>query len=123
MEDDGLEPLLALDGASFEMAPGVVVEFMARRTDKTPERPHEISYALVLRPKRGGPPWVRFDNAHGVAEGGHGYRRRRIVYDHWHRTARDKGRPYDFTTAARLLDDFWREVKRTLDDKAIKHTL
>jgi hypothetical protein len=123
MEDDELEPLLALDGASFEMAPGVVVEFIARRTDRTPERPHGISYALVLRPKRGGPPWVRFDNAHGVAEGGRGYRRRRIVYDHWHRTARDKGRPYDFTTAARLLDDFWREVKRTLDEKGISHTL
>ena len=123
MEDDELEPLLALDGASFEMAPGVVVEFIARRTDRTPERPHGISYALVLRPTRGGPPWVRFDNAHGVARGGGGYRRRRIVYDHWHRSARDKGRPYDFTTAARLLDDFWQEVKRTLDEKGISHTL
>jgi hypothetical protein len=66
---------------------------------------------------------VRFDNAHSVADGGRGYRRRRIVYDHWHRTARDKGRPYDFTTASRLLDDFWREVKRTFDEKGISHTL
>jgi hypothetical protein len=123
VEDDELEPLLALDGASFEMAPGVVVEFTPRRTDRTPERPHGINYALVLRPKRGGPPWVRFDNAHGVADGGRGYRRRRIVCDHWHRTARDNGRPYDFTTAARLLDDFWREAKRTLDEKGISHTL
>jgi hypothetical protein len=123
MDDGELEPLLALDGASFEMAPGMIVEFTARRTDTTPERPHGLLYALVLRPKRGGPPWVRFDNAHGVEEFGRGYRRRRIVYDHWHRTAQDKGRPYDFTTAIRLLDDFWREVKRALDEKGIAHTL
>jgi len=39
------------------------VEFMARRTAPTPERPHGISYALVLRSKAGGRPWLRFDNA------------------------------------------------------------
>src|SRR5487761_2737464 len=115
MDEGELELLLALDGASFEMAPGVVVEFSARRTDVTPERPYGISYALVLRAKRGGQPWLRFDNAHAVGVGGRGYRRRRAAYDHWHRTEKDKGRPYDFTTAARLLDDFWREAKRTLD--------
>jgi hypothetical protein len=122
MEDGELELLLALDGASFEMAPGVVVEFTARRTDVTAERPHGVSYALVLRPKEGRP-WLRFDNAHAVAERGSGYRRRRVAYDHWHRTERDRGRPYSFATAAQLLDDFWREVKRTLDAKGISHDL
>jgi hypothetical protein len=52
---DELEVLLSLDGASFEAADGYVVEFMARRTDVTPERPHGISYALVFRPKDGEP--------------------------------------------------------------------
>ena len=42
MADGELEVLLALDGASFEMAPGVIVEFTARRTDATPERPHGL---------------------------------------------------------------------------------
>jgi hypothetical protein len=113
MTENELEPLLALNGADFEMAPGLIVEFTARRTEATPERPHGISYALVLRPKAGGLPWLRFDNAHGVAERGRGYRQKRVVYDHWHRTARDKGRPYKFTTAIQLLDDFWREVKKS----------
>jgi hypothetical protein len=36
------------------MAPGVVVEFSARRTEMSPERPHGISYAFVLRQKDGG---------------------------------------------------------------------
>jgi hypothetical protein len=123
MDESELESLLALDGADFEMAPGLIVEFMARRTDATPERPHGISYALVLRPKAGGPPLLRFDNAHGVAERSRGYRRKRVAYDHWHRTGKAKGRPYNFTTAVELLDDFWREVKRIFDEKGIPNDL
>ena len=119
MADGELEVLLALDGASFEMAPGVIVEFTARRTDATPERPHGLSYAFVLRDKSGGSPWVRFDNAHAVEKPGMGYGRKSTAYDHWHRTEKDKGRSYNFTTAVQLLEDFWREVKRTLDEKGI----
>jgi len=123
MSDNELEVLLTLDGAEFEMAPGVVVEISARRTDSTAERPHGISYALVLRPKAGGLPWVRFDNAHGVDEKGNRYKRKRVAYDHWHRTEKDHGRPYTFSTVTQLLDDFWREVRRTLDEKDIQHDL
>jgi hypothetical protein len=66
MSDDAeLEFLLSLDGASYEMAEGYVVEFKAQRTEITEERPHGISYALVFRPKDGDP-HVRFDNAHLV---------------------------------------------------------
>lgn len=123
MDDSELDVLLALNGAEFELAPSVVVEFTVWRTDVTPERPHGLSYALVLRWKYGWAPWVRFDNAHAVDHGSRGYRRRPVAYDHWHRTEKDKGRPYSFTTAAQLLDDFWREVKRTLDEKGIPHDL
>ena len=84
MDDSELELLLALDGAVFEMAPGMIVEFTARRTAMTPGRPHGISYAFVLRAKLGGPPWVRFDNAHAVDEKNSEYRRKRAGYDHWH---------------------------------------
>ena len=122
MDEDELELLLSLDGSDFEMAPGVVVEFTARRTGMTPERPHGISYAFVLRQKDGGRPWVRFDNAHAVDKG-RGYRRKRAAYDHWHRTEKDKGRSYNFTTAIQLLDDFWKEVRRTLDEKRIPNDL
>lgn len=121
MDEAELELLLSLDGAAYETAPGVIVEFAVRRTPATPQRPHGISYALVLRPKAGGAPWVRFDNAHPVEQRGKG--RKRVVYDHWHRTMHDEGRPYHFTTAPQLLDDFWREVKRTLDEKDIPNDL
>lgn len=45
------------------------------------------------------------------------------IYDHWHRTTNDQGRLYEFTTALQLLHDFWREVKRTLDEKGIPNDL
>jgi hypothetical protein len=120
-QDNELELLLSLDGAEYEMAPGVIVGFAVRRAKKTPQRPHGISHALVLRPKAGGAPWVRFDNAHTVER--RGGRSKRVVHDHWHRTAEDEGRPYAFTTSLKLLDDFWQEVKRTLDEKGIPNDL
>jgi hypothetical protein len=118
-----LEILLALDGFEFEMIPGLIVEFSVRRTVVTPQRPHGISYAFVLRRKDGGRPWVRFDSAHSVDHGGRGYRRKRAAYDHWHRTETDEGRPYDFTTATQLLDDFWTEMRRTLNERGIQNDL
>jgi hypothetical protein len=53
-----------LYGAAYEMAPGVLVEFTIKRTP----RPRSARYAVVLRPKTGGAPWVRFDNAHAVTQ-------------------------------------------------------
>ena len=120
---DELELLLELDGARFEMAPGIIVEFSARRVDQTPQRPHGIVYAFVMRPQGGGAPWVRFDNAHRGSERRRGYRLRQVAYDHWHRTPYDRGSPYTFATAAQLLEDFWREVKRTLDEQGIPNDL
>src|SRR5579863_5340171 len=103
MDDGELDVLLALDGVAFELAPSIVVEFTARRTDVTRERPHGISYALVLRGKHERTPWVRFDNAHAVRPRGGLYLRKPAAYDHWHRSERDKGRSYSFTTVTQLL--------------------
>jgi hypothetical protein len=123
MEGDAeLELLLSLDGASYEAAEGYVVEFTARITDRTAERPHGVSYALVFRPQ-GGKPYVRFDNSHAVERPGGRYVKAPYAFDHWHRTERDPGRPYAFTTAAQLLDDFWREVRRVMKEKGIPNDL
>lgn len=122
MSDDDLEWLLAFDGMSFETA-DYVVEFAVQRTDVTAQRPHGISYALVLRPAGGGDPWLRFDNAHGVERPGGRYVRGPAAYDHWHRDERDRGRPYAFTTAPQLVDDFWTEAKRVLTRKGLPHDL
>jgi hypothetical protein len=121
-EEAELEILLSLNGASYEAAQGYVVEFVVERTEKSAGRPHGISYALVFRPK-GGAPYVRFDNAHAVDRPGGRYVKGPRAYDHWHRTETDSGRPYPFTTATQLLDDFWREVKRVMAEKEIPNDL
>jgi hypothetical protein len=120
--DAELEVLLSLDGQSYEAAAGYVVEFVVRRTERTAARPHGISYALVFRPKDG-EPYVRFDNAHAVERPGGRFMKGPEAYDHWHRTETDQGRPYAFTTATQLLDDFWREVKRVMNEKEIPNDL
>src|SRR3546814_8200039 len=102
------------------MAEGFVVEFTATRTAVASTHPHGISYALVFREKLGGAPLVKFDNAHSVPNRGTRFAGRPASFDHWHRTEDDPGRPYVFTDAAQLLDDFWREVQRVMDEKGIK---
>lgn len=121
-DEEDLEPLLALDGAVFEAASGWVVEFTARRTDVTEERPHGISYALVFR-RADGRPIVKFDNAHAVERPGGRFVRASRRFDHWHRTETDPGRPYVFTSAVQLLDDFWIEVKRAMNERGIPNDL
>jgi hypothetical protein len=121
-EDSELELLLSLDGASYEAADGYVVEFKAQRTNPTPARPHGVIYAFVFRPNDG-KPYVRFDNAHGVEWLGGKFVKAPVAYDHWHQTEDDEGRPYIFTTATQLLDDFWREVKRAMNERGIPNDL
>jgi hypothetical protein len=121
--DHELELLLSLDGVSFETAGGYIVEFSTSRTAVTTARPHGISYALVFRHKAGGAPLIRFDNAHPVPHRGARFAKRPPGFDHWHRTEDDPGRPYEFTTAAQLLDDFWSEVGRIMNEKGIPHDL
>lgn len=122
LEDAELELLLELDGAVYEAASGWVVEFSVRRTDVTAERPHGISYALVFR-EAGGKSIVRFDNAHAVTRPGGRFVQKATAYDHWHRNESDTGRPYAFTSAMRLLDDFWTAVKQAMDERGIPNDL
>ncbi len=68
-------------------------------------------------------PYVKFDNAHSVKHRGGKYVPKPTTYDHWHRTEKDLGRPYRFTTAVQLLEDFWREVKRVMTEKSIPNDL
>jgi hypothetical protein len=70
-----------------------------------------------------GEPFVRFDNAHAVERPGGRFVKADPAYDHWHRDERDPGRPYAFTTAAQLIDDFWHEVRRVMNQKGISNDL
>ena len=113
--DLGLDTLLDLHGQTlFVDEAGHWVKFIVVRTEVTPQRPHGLSYSLTLHAPDG-ERLVGFDNAHPVRERrGPGTRRRRES-DHRHRL-RSIG-PYEYRSAAALLEDFWNEVDAVLKER------
>lgn len=116
--DHGLEFLLAFNGRTHHLEKGYWLKFEIARVEATPERPHGLSYSLTLHAPAG-TRLVGFDNAHNVAARGSRFKRRGKVTDHWHRTEKDRGRPYEFTDAEMLIDDFFNEVERVLRERGI----
>ena len=58
-----------------------------------------------------------YDNAHAVKPPKKfKFAGQRLPYDHRHRTASDKGVPYAFESASRLLEDFFAEVDRVIKE-------
>jgi len=47
------------------------------------------------------------------------FKRRNKATDHWHRTEKDLGRPYSYTDAPTLLDDFFEEVEQVLRERGV----
>lgn len=113
--DPDLDLLLDLDSQVLVVDPAgrYWVRFSVRRVATSPECQHGLSYSMTLHDS-GGNRLVGFDNAHPVREsrgpGGRGKRAR----DHKHRLG--TVRPYRFTSAAALLEDFWHEVDGVLKE-------
>jgi len=76
-----------------------------------------VAYSFTLH-GTGGKRLIGFDNAHAVSAPG-SRPKRAAANDHWHRTESDPGRPYDFKDADKLLEDFFREVRRVLTEHGI----
>jgi hypothetical protein len=66
---------------------------------------------------------IGFDNAHRVAATGSRFKKRLPASDHWHRTENDPGKPYKFSDADTLLQDFFREVRRVLSERGISEAV
>lgn len=113
-DEHTLEFLLAFDGAFYGMEDGHWIKFEIRRGEPTKERPHGLRYSFTLHDPDG-KRLMGFDNAHRVQT----VRGRSITADHWHRTSDDEGRPYEFKDANTLLADFFREVRRVLNEKGL----
>ena len=78
------------------------------------ERPHGIRYSLTLQTDNG-ERVLGYDNAHPIQEKKGKYTAIKYSsYDHRHRNATDKGKPYYFINARQLLVDFWKDVDKTL---------
>ena len=116
--DRTLDTLLDLDGTTFFAdRDGIYrVQFVVKKVEPSPERPHGLSYSLTLHDEKGAR-IVGFDNAHPVQERSGPSGRQRVEHDHKHRFRTI--RPYDYTDAATLLSDFWEQVDRVLREKGV----
>lgn len=120
--DHGLEFLLAFDERIHHLEEGYWLKFEIERIAAAEERPHGLSYSFTLH----APDGTRlrgFDYAHVVPARGSRFKRPPATNDHWHRTENDPGRPYQFTDADTLLQDFFREVRRILRGRRISETV
>ncbi len=113
-----LEYLLAFDGRVHWLEQGYRLKFQIRRVEPTPQRPHGLTYSFTLHDPSG-KRLIGFDNAHAVKPPGSRFAKAPVEVDHWHRTESDPGRPYHFTGAVQLLDDFFAEVNRVLTERGV----
>lgn len=110
--DAGLDALLDLNGQTFVEECGYWYKFEVRMVEPSDVVPHGIKYNLTLHDQYNRRV-MGFDNAHAVQpKKGSRFRGRRVVYDHKHVDEKDKGTPYDFSSAAQLLEDFFDEANR-----------
>ena len=116
--DPGLEALLALDGVVLVVDPNGAhwVKMVVKQVAPSPERPHGISYSLTLHAANG-ERLVGYDNAHAVGTGSGPGRQRSAAHDHRHRHGRT--RPYAFSDAATLMQDFWNDVDAVLRERGV----
>ncbi len=115
-EDVQLETLPLLNGEIYDHGNGYWIKIEAWRAEANEPVPPGIRYALTLH-DRYGTRLLGFDNAHGVKPPKRKrFSGRQLAYDHRHRHVRDKGVAYEFTSPQKLLEDFFNEVDRVLEE-------
>ena len=115
--DIGLDLLLQLDCEIFPMDNGYWTKFEVKKTSVTPYIPHGIKYSLTLHDpnnKR----VLGYDNAHHIKAARKKYGAKRVTWDHRHE--RERVEPYAFESAVQLLEDFWEDVERIIDEEKEK---
>ena len=121
-DDHDLEFLLAFNGRRHFLEDGSWLKFEIKRVNPVAHRPHGLSYSFTMH-RPDGTRILGFDNAHAPPRRRSKTGRRRKAHDHWHRTAGDEGRPYNYRGAAQLLDDFFDEVERICAERGIASTV
>ncbi len=113
--DFGLDALLNLDGFESHYANGCWYKIEARLVEPTVERPHGIRYNLTFHDNFGARIFG-IDNKHVPKNKRRGFHGRIVNYDHIHKDKNDKGTPYAFVDAEKLLTDFRERVDRILSE-------
>jgi len=102
--DVGLDTLLSLDGEVFPMENGYWTRFEVRQVEPNAQIPHGIRYSLTLH-DRSNRRVFGIDNAHGFRPKRKRFGAGKTTWDHLHH--KEKVAPYEFESAAALLEDFW----------------
>jgi len=115
-DDAGLSYLLDMDGWVSEVGGGFWIKACVYRTAACDSAPHGISYSLTLH-KPCGERVIGYDNAHPFVKRRGMRRTTGLTRDHRH--YRDLIEPYVFTSAAKLVEDFWADVFRFLREEGV----
>lgn len=115
-EDFGLQWLLELHGVSVQLEEGYWWKAQAWRVAPSALCPHGVRYSLTLHNKYN-TRIFGYDNAHGIRTASKGKFGSRIVRYHVHLTASDKGHFYEFSTAAQLLEDFFKRSEEVINSR------
>jgi hypothetical protein len=111
----GLDTLLDLHGEVWVQDGGYWIKVEAWTVEPTEAVPHGIRYSLTLHDP-GGTRILGYDNSHATKPPKKGFGGRRLEYDHIHRHAKDKGVPYEFSSAGQLMKDFFNDVDKLLKE-------
>jgi hypothetical protein len=117
VEDASAAYLIDLDGQIMELGSGFWIKISARRVPASSERPAGIDYSLCLfspEDER----LLCYDNAHPIREGTGPGAKKSKMNDHVHRGGRIL--PYAYANAAALLEAFWNDVNRILDERGVR---
>jgi len=113
LNNSGLATLLDLDGEIFPMVNGFWTKFDVKVVIQSDGIPHGVRYSLTLHDKSN----LRvlgYDNAHRFKRGRKGFGAKITEWDHKHEGTKVK--PYAFQSAGQLLEDFWNDVERIIED-------
>ncbi len=114
MSLNGIDVLLSMHGEQVYRDDGYWWKIEAWKVLPTKERPHGIRYNLTLHNKYNTRVFG-YDNAHAVKlPKKNEFSGKRYDYDHLHKSAVDKGSPYEFSDCYTLLQDFFDGIDLTI---------
>ena len=114
--DPAIDSMLDLHDSILDQGNGYWIKIEAWRVAVSKEVPHGIRYSLTLHEPYG-KRVLGYDNAHAVKPpkkfkyAGHVK-----AYDHKHRHVSDHGLPDEFVDAQQLINDFFADVDRVLQE-------
>ena len=116
-DSKAIELLLDMQGVAYPQGRGYWIKVEAWLVEASEAIPHGIRYCLTLH-NPGNKRILGYDNAHAVkSPKGSKHARHVVEHDHKHTHVADEGVPYEFKGVYKLLEDFFADVSRVLEEE------